>query len=245
MLRNLLDVVCRRQPYLVKGDFFSALLESYFDEAIAAPYLLQAIEEANASGFDAVIIAAFCDPAIEAAKEISTIPVYSLEETTFSVALLLGNRFSILTEKKHKVSVKQRHIRKYGLESRFASVRPLNMGVTEIASDPARVRQMGLEVGRLLVEEDGTEVIIMGYRVDDGILSRPRARTRSARAGSSRGHFQGRRRTHGDRGPPLKAGAVRATQTAKAAVRTAVSCCESPGPTVSSPWRRAPGAWHR
>ena len=162
MIRNLLDVVCRRQPYLVKGDFFSALLESYFDEAIAAPYLLQAIEEANASGFDAVIIAAFCDPTIEAAKEISTIPVYSLEETTFSVALLLGNRFSILTEKKHKVSVKQRHIRKYGLESRFASVRPLNMGVTEIASDPARVRQMGLEVGRLLVEEDGTEVIIMG-----------------------------------------------------------------------------------
>jgi len=28
--RNLLDVVCRRQPYLGKGDFFRALLERIF-----------------------------------------------------------------------------------------------------------------------------------------------------------------------------------------------------------------------
>jgi allantoin racemase len=113
------------------------VLESYYDESLATPYVLQAVKEAAEQGFDAVIIAAFCDPGLEAVKEISTIPVYALEETAFSVAL-------------------------HGLESRFASVRPLNMGVAEIACEPERVKQVGTEVARRMVEEDGAEVIIMG-----------------------------------------------------------------------------------
>ncbi len=137
-------------------------LESYYDESVAAPYLIQVVREANTQGYDAIVIAAFCDPAIEAVKEISDIPVYSLEETTLSVALLMGNRFSILTEKKHKVSVKQQHVRKLGLASRFASVRPLDMGVTEIACEPERVREKGIAIGRQMVDEDGAEVIVMG-----------------------------------------------------------------------------------
>ena len=137
-------------------------LESYFDESLATPYIVEAVKDANRDGFDAVIIAAFCDPSLEALKEVSSIPVYSLEETTIAIALLLGNKFGILTEKKHKVAVKQQHVRKYGLESRFASVRPLNMGVVEIAADPERVKRVGLDIARKMVEEDGAEVIIMG-----------------------------------------------------------------------------------
>jgi allantoin racemase len=137
-------------------------LESYYDESVAAPFILEAVQEANRNGFDAIVVAAFCDPVLEAAREISAIPVYALEEAAFSVALLLGNKFSILTERKHKVAVKQQHVRKHGLESRFASVRPLDMGVTEIAAEPDKVRRTGIELCRRMVAEDGAEVIIMG-----------------------------------------------------------------------------------
>ncbi|MBM4456357.1 MAG: hypothetical protein FJ011_01120 [Chloroflexi bacterium] len=137
-------------------------LESYYDESLAAPHILAAVRQAHEDGYDAIVLAAFCDPAIEAVKEISTIPVYTLEETAFSVALLLGNKFSILTEKKHKESVKRQHVRKYGLESRFASVRALNMSVAEITADPERVKQVGREVMRRMIQEDGAEVIILG-----------------------------------------------------------------------------------
>jgi len=137
-------------------------LESYYDEALAAPYVLGAVEDANRQGYDAVIIAAFCDPALEAAREISSVPVFLLEETTLAVALMLGNRFGILTEKPHKVSVKRQHVRKHGLESRLASIRSLNMGVIEIATDPERAIRAGVEIGRRMVEEDGAEVIILG-----------------------------------------------------------------------------------
>ena len=138
------------------------VLESYYDESIAAPYIIEAVTQANLENYDAIVIAAFCDPVIEALKEVSDVPVYGIEETSFAVALLLGNKFGILTEKQHKVSVKTQHVRKHGLESRLASVRPLNMGVAEIAEDPEKVLRVGTEIVRQMVEVDGAEVIIMG-----------------------------------------------------------------------------------
>jgi allantoin racemase len=138
------------------------VLESSYDEALAIPHVLEAVTNANAQGFDAIIIAAFCDPGLDAAREISSIPVYGLEETTCAAALLLGNRFGILTEHAHKVAVKQQHIRRHGLEQRFASVRPIGMGVEAIAAEPERVKRVGIEVARRMVEEDGAEVIVLG-----------------------------------------------------------------------------------
>jgi allantoin racemase len=137
-------------------------LESYYDESIAAPYILEAVKEANQQGFDALILAAFCDPVLEAVKEISNIPVYGIEEASFSTALLLGDKFGILTEKKQKEAVKIQHVRKHGLLERFAGVRALNLGVVEIGNNPAKVKEIGITICRKLVEEDKAEVIILG-----------------------------------------------------------------------------------
>jgi len=137
-------------------------LESYHDETLAYPYILEKVEKANAEGFSAIVLAAFCDPGIEALRERSAIPIYGTEETTLSIALLLGNKFSILTEKKHKESVKRQHVRKLGLEQRFAGVRALNMGVVEIAEKGELVLKRGIELGKKMIEEDGAEVIVMG-----------------------------------------------------------------------------------
>ncbi len=140
----------------------SEVLESYYDEAISAPYIIEKVKQANRDGYDAIIIAAFCDPGIEALKEISDVPVYGTAETTFSVALLLGNKFAILTEKKHKESVKIQQVRKMGVESRFAGVRALGMGVMDIGEEEEKVKIRGIEAARQMIEQDKAEVIIMG-----------------------------------------------------------------------------------
>jgi len=138
------------------------VLESAFDESLAVPHVIDAVRDATADAVDAVILAAFCDPGLDAVREISAIAVYGLEETTFAVALMLGNKFAILTERPHKTAVKMQHVRKHGLESRFAAVRPIGMGVADIANNPDRVWRLGLDVSRRMVEEDGAEVIILG-----------------------------------------------------------------------------------
>lgn len=162
-IANVIKTIARPETeVIVKSvDHGPESLESFYDEAMAVPYIMQAVKSAHEEKFDAIIIAAFCDPGIEAAKEISLIPVFGSEECTFAVSLLFGNKFGIITEKKHKEAVKAREVRKHGLESRFAGVRALDMGVVEIALNPKKAKERGIAVARQLID-DGAEVIIMG-----------------------------------------------------------------------------------
>jgi Asp/Glu/hydantoin racemase len=82
-------------------------LESSYDEAYAIAPTIDLVKQANEEDYDAIILACFCEVGVEAAKEISSIPVFGLEETTLSVALLLGAKFGILTEKRPRVAMKE------------------------------------------------------------------------------------------------------------------------------------------
>lgn len=137
-------------------------IESSYDEAYAIAPTIDLVKQANEEGYDAIILACFCDVGVEAAKEVSSIPVLSLEETTLSVALLLGDKFGIMTEKRPRVAMKKLHVRRHGLLERMASVRPLELSVAELAADPEGTKAAGMALARRMVEEDGAEVIIMG-----------------------------------------------------------------------------------
>jgi Asp/Glu/hydantoin racemase len=52
---------------------------------------------AHAEGMDAVIIAAFGDPGLDAARELLPIPVVGLAEAAMLTACMLGRRFAIVT----------------------------------------------------------------------------------------------------------------------------------------------------
>ena len=137
-------------------------IESSYDEAYAIAPTIDLVKQANEEDYDAIILACFCDVGVEAAKEVSSIPVLSLEETTLSVALLLGDKFGIMTEKRPRVAMKKLHVRRHGLLERMASVRPLELSVAELAADPEGTKAAGMALARRMVEEDGAEVIIMG-----------------------------------------------------------------------------------
>ena len=137
-------------------------IESSYDEAYAIAPTINLVKQANREDYDAIILACFCDVGVEAAKEISSIPVFSLEETTLSVALLLGAKFGIMTEKRPRVAMKELHVRQHGLLERLASIRPLGLSVAELDDDPERTKAAGMALARRMVEEDGAEVIIMG-----------------------------------------------------------------------------------
>ena len=53
-------------------------IESAYDEAFATPPTLDLVKKANQERYDAVIIACFSDPGLDAAKEISDIPVIGI-----------------------------------------------------------------------------------------------------------------------------------------------------------------------
>jgi allantoin racemase len=137
-------------------------LESSFDEAYAIAPTIDLVKAAQSQDYDAIILACFCDIGVEAAKEISSVPVLGLEETTLSLALLLGAKFGIMTEKRPRVAMKELHIRKLGLQERLASVRPLGLSVAELDADPVGTKAAGMQLARQMIEQDGAEVLIMG-----------------------------------------------------------------------------------
>ena len=137
-------------------------IESSYDEAYAIGPTIDLVREAVQENYDAIILACFCEVGVEAAREISSVPVFGLEEVTLATAITLGNKFGILTEKLPRVAMKERHVRRYGLLKRMASIRPLELSVAELDREPERTKAAGIDLARRMVEEDGAEVIIMG-----------------------------------------------------------------------------------
>ena len=64
-------------------------IESAYDETLAGPPTLERVRQANEEGYDVIVLACFSDPALDAAKEISDIPVIGIEEATMHMAATL------------------------------------------------------------------------------------------------------------------------------------------------------------
>jgi allantoin racemase len=163
-LRRELEEIKRADTELkvVCSEYGPITIESAYDEALAEPPTLERVRQANEEGYDAVILACFSDPALDAAKEISDIPVVGIEEATMHIAAMLGHKFSVTTSGKNRVPTRDLHVRKHGLESRFASTLVLDMSVAEMDANPDKAKARILEVAREAVAEHGTEVIILG-----------------------------------------------------------------------------------
>ena len=123
-LRRELEAVKGRETELtvVNPTAGPAAIESAEDEALAIPPMLDLIREA-APRHDAVVIACFSDPGLDEARDIVSIPVVGIEESSLHLAAQLG-RFTILTSRRERVPAKLEHVERLGLSGRLASVRP-------------------------------------------------------------------------------------------------------------------------
>ena len=110
---------------------------------------------------DAFVVACFSDPGLHSARESTDRPVMGISESGISTALTLGEKFGIIAILPASVTRHRRYIRQMGLDGRMAGDRPIGIGVTGLgAGDEVEGRMT--EVGRLLIEEDGADVLVMG-----------------------------------------------------------------------------------
>lgn len=137
-------------------------IESAYDETLAGPPTLELVRQANEEEYDAIVLACFSDPALDAAKEVSDIPVIGIEEATLHMAAMLGHKFSITTAFRNRVPTREIHTRLRGMDSGYASTLVLNMSVLEMDANPEKAKARILELARKAVQEDGAEVIVLG-----------------------------------------------------------------------------------
>lgn len=136
-------------------------IQSEYDEANVTPFILEEVNLSVRRAYDAIIIYCFSDPALAAAREISTIPVLSIGESSQLFAMALADRIGILATVDQTIPKIRRKLAARGISSRFPSIHALNIPVLDY-DHREKVMNQALQVAHLMVNQDKVEALILG-----------------------------------------------------------------------------------
>lgn len=155
---------------LINVSFGLTAIEGHIDGAIAQIAVLEKLIE-HMGSYDAAVIACAGDEALWAAREILEVPVVGIGEAAFYIACLIGYKFSVITTGGAKdVSIFWDLIRRYGLESRCASVQALPVSVLGVLDkDDKDITILMEKAVEDAVKAYGADVICLGCASMTGI----------------------------------------------------------------------------
>ncbi len=136
-------------------------IETFHDAVYAGPEILRLIRERGGAA-DAIMINCFADPALDAAREITDKVVLGPAETSMSVALHLGSRFSVISILANTAPWVRLQAMKFGIESRLASAIGIDIPVLDLERAPERTVDEIVRSAEEAIERDEAEVIILG-----------------------------------------------------------------------------------
>ncbi len=111
---------------------------------------------------DAVIVAAFGDPGLAAARELFDLPVIGMAEAALMTAAMLGERFSIVTFTPHMARWYADSVRRSGLGARFAGLRHPQTPPASVDDVATAMRAELIALADRAAREDGADVVILG-----------------------------------------------------------------------------------
>ncbi len=151
-------------------------IESEYDEALALPGLLERVQEAQFAGVDAIIINCASDPGLDAARELSSIPVIGVAQAAFSLATVLAQKFSVIAILERDIPDLDRMFRIYGVLDRVASVRPIHIPVLALFGDHEAAVEATTRAAMEAVQEDGAEAVTVDCTGLSHVLAETRRR---------------------------------------------------------------------
>ena len=128
--------------------------------------VLNKIMQAADQGYDAVAIGCFLDPAMQEAREVVSIPVIGLGETSMLMACMYGYKFSGIAF--------HRKAFEYGLAARHIPFGNLGIDFTQVQgafTDPKEMTENFLKESRRLAAQ-GAEVILAACATVNAIIRR-------------------------------------------------------------------------
>jgi allantoin racemase len=141
-----------------------ALLDSYHDSTLGDIALFEVGLSAQEEGFDAVCMDTISDTAMNALRSVLDIPVIGPGRASYLIALMLGTRFSILTQWDGWIPGYKKVLQEYGLMDRVASIRSINMmpDLSNLLGGKENVVFPKLVKAGEQCVADGADVIVLG-----------------------------------------------------------------------------------
>jgi Asp/Glu/hydantoin racemase len=143
------------------GRFGGHYIASRATFAIAGHAALDAFAP-HAGTIDAILLACFGDPGLDALREVAGVPVIGLVEAAMAEATAGGRRAAIVTGCERWKPMLEEMIAARGLTAGLAAVRTVAPTGGQIAADPEAALALLAEGCRACVREDGTEAVILG-----------------------------------------------------------------------------------
>jgi allantoin racemase len=141
-----------------------ALYDSYHDYVLADFAMLDAGLEAAEEGYEAICIDTMSDSGANALRSMLDVPVIAPGRASYLTALMLGHRFSVLTQWDGWIALYGKGVREYGLEQHLVSVRSINTppDVENLLGGKEEVVFPKLRDAGLQCVQDGADVICLG-----------------------------------------------------------------------------------
>jgi allantoin racemase len=145
-------------------------LECAFEEAMAAPHILEEVMLAEKDGYHAVTLDCAGDPVLVAARERVSIPVVGSGQAGMLYAIGLGDRISIMTVHP-TIHWIRRNMVCYGIMDKVVSIRGVQISLGELIGERRITERTLLDLGKKAIEEDGAEVLLLGCTGMSGYAS--------------------------------------------------------------------------
>jgi allantoin racemase len=135
-------------------------IEGHFEETIAAAGVADALRQAPAH--DAVVIACFGDPGLDAAREVTTAPVLGIAEAACHAAALLATGFSIVTTLSRTCVIAERLVQRYGFTQACRGIHGTDIPVLALEHDGDAAMGPLEAAARQALQQDRSGAIVLG-----------------------------------------------------------------------------------
>ena len=144
----------------VNPSFGPRSIEGHYDDAIAAAGVAEQVR--LAPPHDAVVIACFGDPGLDAAREATRAPVLGIAEAAFHVASFLATGFSVVTTMTRTCVIAEHLVLKYGFERRCRGVHGTDIPVLALEDGGADCVDAIEAAARAALARDRSGAIVLG-----------------------------------------------------------------------------------
>ena len=146
-----------RQP-----SFGPVSIESHFDDVFGAAGVAEQVRLAQAEAFDAVVIACFGDPGLDAARELTTAPVLGIAEAAFHAASFVATGFSIVTTMTRTCVIAERLVQRYGFERSCRGIHGTDIPVLALEACGEDTIALIEDSARQALKADRSGAIVLG-----------------------------------------------------------------------------------
>jgi allantoin racemase len=146
-------------------------IDYYYPKHLMELAIFRVVRRLEQEGYDAVVVGCCYDPGVKVARELVDIPVVGPLEAAMNHASYFGHRFTVLTDHRKAVPWLEDIVRLHGAGN-CRGVRCIDWYITDMIKDTTAVADDAAALSMKWLEDDGSEVIILGCTIIAGCLER-------------------------------------------------------------------------